>query len=43
MGKNKNLHLTESKIGYLTTYYHSKNILPEGWKYRPEQAKLMFE
>jgi small subunit ribosomal protein S15 len=42
--KNKrNLQLTESKIRRLTKYYHSKNKLPEGWKYSPKQAKLMFE
>lgn len=42
--KNKrNLQLTESKIRRLTNYYHSQNRLPKGWKYSPEQAKLMFE
>jgi len=42
--KNKrNLKLTESKIWRLTKYYHSVHRLPEGWKYNPEQAKLMFE
>jgi small subunit ribosomal protein S15 len=42
--KNKrNLHLTESKIRRLTKYYHTQNRLPTGWKYRAEQAKLMFE
>jgi small subunit ribosomal protein S15 len=42
--KNKrNLQLTESKIRRLTKYYHSQNRLPEGWKYSPEQAKLMFD
>jgi small subunit ribosomal protein S15 len=42
--KNKrNLQLTESKIRRLTKYYHSQNRLPEGWKYSPDQAKLMFE
>ena len=42
--KNKrNLQLTESKIRRLTKYYHSESRLPEGWKYTPEQAKLMFE
>lgn len=42
--KNKrNLQLTESKIRRLTRYYHSKGKLPKGWKYTPEQAKLMFE
>jgi small subunit ribosomal protein S15 len=42
--KNKrNLQLTESKIRRLTNYYHAHNRLPKGWKYTPEQAKLMFE
>ena len=42
--KNKrNLQLTESKIRRLTKYYHSRKKLPEGWKYSPKQAKLMFE
>jgi len=42
--KNKrNLQLTESKIRRLTNYYHAENRLPKGWKYTPEQAKLLFE
>jgi len=42
--KNKrNLQLTESKIRRLTKYYHTKQKLPDGWKYSPSQAKLMFE
>jgi len=42
--KNKrNLQLTESKIKRLTKYYHANNRLPKGWKYSPEQAKLIFE
>ena len=42
--KNKrNLQLTESKIRRLTKYYHNNNMLPEDWKYSPDQAKLMFE
>jgi len=42
--KNKrNLQLTESKIRRLTKYYHDQDRLPKGWKYTPEQAKLMFE
>ena len=42
--KNKrNLQLTESKIRRLTRYYHSRKKLPDGWKYSPQQAKLMFE
>ena len=42
--KNKrNLQLTESKIRRTTKYYHSEKRLPAGWKYSPQQAKLMFE
>ena len=42
--KNKrNLQLTESKIRRLTKYYHNNSRLPEGWKYSPAQAKLMFD
>lgn len=42
--KNKrNLQLTESKIRRMTKYYHTQNQLPKGWKYSPQQAKLMFE
>jgi small subunit ribosomal protein S15 len=39
----RSLKLTESKIWRLTKYYHSEHQLPEGWKYNPQQAKLMFE
>ena len=39
----RNLQLTESKIRRLTKYYHGQKRLPEGWKYSPEKAKLMFE
>ena len=39
----RSLHLTESKIRRLTKYYHTKELLPKGWKYSPRQAKLMFE
>jgi small subunit ribosomal protein S15 len=39
----RNLQLIESKIWRLTKYYQTQNRLPEGWKYSPEQAKLMFE
>jgi len=39
----RNLQLTEAKIRRLTKYYHSKKQLPKGWKYTPQQAKLMFE
>ena len=42
--KNKrNLQLTESKIRRMTKYYIAESRLPKGWKYTPEQAKLMFE
>ena len=42
--KNKrNLQLTESKITRLTKYYRANNKLPKGWKYSPEQAKIIFE
>ena len=39
----RNLQLTESKIRRLVKYYISTQVLPEGWKYRPKQARLMFE
>lgn len=39
----RSLHLTESKIRRLTKYYHTQKRLPQGWKYSPQQAKLMFE
>ena len=39
----RNLQLTESKIRRLEKYYHSSNKIPDGWKYNPKQAKLMFE
>jgi len=42
--KNKrNLQLTESKIRRLVNYYHSRKVLPEGWKSSAKKAKLMFE
>ncbi len=37
------LQLTESKIRRLAKYYISTGKLPQGWKYSPEKAKLMFE
>lgn len=43
VANKRNLQLTESKIRRLTKYYHSTNRLPPGWKYSPQQAKLMFE
>jgi small subunit ribosomal protein S15 len=39
----RSLQLTESKIRRLTSYYISNGVLPEDWKYSPEQAKLLFE
>jgi len=39
----RNLQLTESKIRRLVKYYLNSKVLPEGWKYSPKQAKLMFE
>ena len=39
----RSLHLTESKIRRLAKYYLSRKRLPEGWKYDPKQAKLMFD
>lgn len=48
LGKNKRdyqsyrgLELTESKIRRLVRYYIKKGRLPKGWKYDPEQAKLL--
>ncbi|MBS3777978.1 MAG: 30S ribosomal protein S15 [Candidatus Thermoplasmatota archaeon] len=42
--KNKrNLQLVESKIRRLAHYYIEHGKLPEGWKYSPKKAKLMFE
>ena len=50
MSKNKkDLHsrrgltLVESKIKRLTKYYLRTGKLPEGWRYDPEQAKLLIE
>ncbi len=37
----RGLELTESKIRRLVRYYIRKGILPKGWKYDPEQAKLL--
>ena len=39
----RSLYLTESKIRRLAKYYLSRKRLPEGWKYDPKQAKLMFD
>ncbi len=35
------LQLTESKIRRLGKYYVSRGVLPQGWKYDPEQARLI--
>ncbi len=43
ISNKRGLQLTESKIRRLTKYYHSQKVLPEGWKYSPKQAKLMFD
>ena len=37
----RGLELTESKIRRLGRYYIKKGTLPEGWKYDPQQAKLL--
>lgn len=43
ISNKRSLQLTESKIRRLTKYYHTQKRLPDGWKYSPKQAKLMFE
>jgi small subunit ribosomal protein S15 len=40
---NRNLQLIESKIRRLTKYYRKNDLLPKGWKYSIDQAKLMFD
>ena len=37
----RGLELTESKIRRLGRYYIKKGTLPTGWKYDPQQAKLL--
>jgi len=37
----RGLELTESKIRRLAKYYIRRGILPKGWKYDAEQAKLL--
>jgi small subunit ribosomal protein S15 len=37
----RGLELTESKIRRLARYYIRKGLLPGGWKYDPEKAKLL--
>ena len=39
----RGLQLIEAKIRRLERYYISKGILPEGWKYSQETAKLLVE
>jgi small subunit ribosomal protein S15 len=39
----RNLSLTESKIRRLAKYYLREGMLPKGWKYSLDQAKLLFE
>ncbi len=39
----RGLELLESKIRRLGKYYVRKGILPEDWKYDPEQAKLLVQ
>ncbi len=39
----RGLQLLESKIRKLSKYYIRKGILPKGWKYSPEEAKLLVQ
>jgi len=39
----RNLGLLESKIRRLGKYYIKKKVLPQNWKYDPEQAKLIVQ
>ncbi len=39
----RNLGLLESKIRRLGKYYIRKKVLPTGWKYDPEEAKLIVQ
>ena len=41
MASRRGLLLTVSKIRRLTKYYQRKGVLPKGWTYNPEQAKLI--
>ncbi len=41
MASRRGLLLTESKIRRLTKYYQRKKVLPKGWTYSAEQAKLI--
>ncbi len=39
----RGLELLESKIRRLAKYYVKKGILPKGWTYSPEEAKLIVQ
>ncbi len=39
----RGLEILESKIRKLAKYYVKKGILPKGWSYSPEQAKLIVQ
>lgn len=39
----RQLDLTEAKIRRLVRYYQGKKILPRGWKYTRDAAKLLVE
>ena len=41
MASRRGLMLTESKIKRLTKYYQRNGVLPKGWTYNPDQAKLL--
>ncbi|MCS7134890.1 MAG: 30S ribosomal protein S15, partial [Candidatus Aenigmarchaeota archaeon] len=39
----RSLELLESKIRRLGKYYIRKKVLPQGWKYNPEEAKVIVQ
>ena len=39
----RGLELLESKIRRLGKYYIREKALPEGWKYNPDQVKLLIQ
>ena len=39
----RQLDLTEAKIRRLVRYYQGKKVLPKGWKYTRDAAKLLVE
>ena len=41
MASRRGLNLTESKIRRLSKYYQRTGVLPKGWTYSAEQAKLL--